>query len=117
MTKISNNGQITLYKLDALKYPLYINIGTQLQPLRYKLGYYDTVFLSIMEPNQPFEHGVIRKKYTYKDLNSNGDIVVRLDAEDTEEIEAGTYYYEIKLQLSNGKISTICPRKKFYLYN
>lgn len=59
----------------------------------------DEIYLGLMEPNQPFELAILKKKYDYRNLNKNGDVVIKLKSEDTENLIPGTYYYTIKARL------------------
>lgn len=116
MISISNNNIITINKGDSFKYPLFINAGDRLNPVRLRIGEGDTVYLAVCEPHQPFECGVIRKIYTINDTNTNGDIVVRFNERDTEDVLPGVYYYEAKIKLHNDKTYTIIPKRKFMIY-
>ena len=118
MASISKNGIITMNAGDYFKYPLFINAGSVMEPLRYILENDDKVLFSIMEPNQPFEHGILRKIYTKENLNVWGDVEVEFDSTDTENLLPGTYYYEVKLLINKDNktcVSTVVPKKKFYV--
>ena len=116
MISISNNDIITINKGDSFKYPLFINAGDRLNPVRLRIGEGDTVYLAVCEPHQPFECGVIRKRYTINDTNTKGDVVVRLEESDTEDVLPGVYYFEGKIKLHNNKTYTIIPKRKFIIY-
>ena len=116
MINISNSSTIEMNRGDTFIYPLFINKGSGIDPERYILSSNDKVYLSIMEPNQPFEFGLVRQIYTRNDLNTNGDVVLKLKSTDTQDLLPGVYYLEIKLKLNNGNISTIYPKKKFILF-
>lgn len=111
---------ITMTAGDSFYSVLFINKGTLISPVRYELQTNDKVYLSIMEPNQEFENGIIRKVYTSQDINADGDIEIYLSPEDTQNVIAGTYYYSVKLQMQNdigdAVVCTICPPKKFIIY-
>lgn len=118
MFSIANNGIVCMNCGDTLSVPLFINAGDVFQPIRYILEETDKVFLSITEPNQPFEFGVVRKIFTKENLNAFGDIVINLVSSDTEMLLPGTYYYEIKCQIGSSEksdIATIVPKRKFIL--
>ena len=114
MYSISDNGIISLNRGDYFSVPLFINAGTVLEPIRYILEGDDKVYLSIMEGNQPFECGIIRKVFTKEDLNEYSDVNIILESNDTEKLLPGRYYYSIKL-VSEGIIDTIIPNKLFYI--
>lgn len=121
MTNISNNGMVTIHRGDTFKYPLFINAGTQTRPIRYRINSKDQIYLSICEPNQPFECGVIRKVFTKKDTNRLGDVILKLDRSDTEKVVPGTYYITARIRLPSKptgeiRVETILPKKKFIIY-
>lgn len=116
MYTITRNRILSINRGDTFKTPLFINVGTKLKRKRYILSYDDTVYLSISEPDKPFERGILRQTYTCKDLNKKGDVVINIRPDETEDLVPGCYYLEIKLKLTNGTIRTIVPRRKFYIY-
>lgn len=116
MFNISKNGIITLNRGDTVRLPLFINAGTEMNPVRYELQDTDKVYLGVMEPNSPFENAIIKKVYTKEDINENGDIVVEFKSEDTCNLMPDDYYYEIKLEFTHSgyyRINTIVPATKF----
>ena len=119
MIDISNNGIITIVHGDTIKVPLFIDAGTDIKPFRYKLRDDDKVFFAIMEPEQRFECAILRHVYTKENLNDSGDVEIVLTNDDTKDLLAGTYYYEIKLLMKNENdvevLDTIVPRKRFYI--
>lgn len=54
-----------------------------------------------MEPNQPFEDAVIKKKFTSRlsTTNSSGDLEIKFKPSDTEYLAPGKYYYAIKAEV------------------
>lgn len=118
MINISNNGIITIVKGDTIEVPVFINIGTEIEPVRYSLKPGDKLFFSIMEPHQPFECAILRHTYTYLDVNESRDVVVKLSYDDTAHLLPGEYYYEIKLLTVvnfEEHLDTIVPRTKFFI--
>lgn len=119
LANISENQIVTINRGDTFQAPLFINIGTRLEPSRYPLAKDDVVYVGIMEANQPFEDALVRKSYTLADANANGDIVVTLEPSDTECLLPGTYYYQAKLEHPTGDgksvVNTIVPRRKLFL--
>lgn len=116
MACISRNGIITMNAGDYFKYPLYINAGSVLEPLRYILENDDKILFSIMEANQPFEYGIVRKIFTKEHLNAFGDVEVEFEPKDTENLLPGNYYYEVKLLIRKDNktyVNTVVPKKKF----
>lgn len=118
MFNISNNGIITVNRGDNFTVPLFINQGTEINPVRFIINDKCEVYLGIMEPNQKFEDALIKKRYTTKSLNRNGDIVVSIKHQDTSCLVPGKYFYEFKLRILNSdtneyEVNTIIPRKEF----
>jgi len=96
------NGIISLNRGDSETFPLFINTGTPLEPVRFDLRFNpgSELYLGVCEPNERFEDAIIRKKYTGADIfnfNSDGDLMVEFNTEDTEYLLPGVYYYEVKL--------------------
>lgn len=119
MVYISNNGFISLARGDSFSVPLFINRGTEWEPVRYYIANHPeaAVYLGVMEPNQPFEQAVVRKKYTHEsEINSNGDLIIKFKPDDTLCLYPGKYYYQIKAQLGNNKVDTIVPKTDFYIF-
>lgn len=96
------NNQITINRGDTFERPLFLNKGTELKPIRYKLKTNDRIYLAITEPNQPFECAILKKAYGRENININGDVVIRLESEDTERLIPGQYYYTIKAEFVNN---------------
>jgi hypothetical protein len=96
------NNQITINRGDTFERPLFLNKGTELKPIRYELKTDDRVYLAITEPNQPFENAILKKVYGRENTNINGDVVIRLESEDTESLIPGQYYYTIKAEFVNN---------------
>lgn len=118
MINIAENGIITMAAGDSFSYPMFINAGNKLAPLRYTLTGEDRVYFVIGRPNQPFEHGEVRKIFTEEHNNEFGDVMIEIDHEDTRCLHPGTYYYEIRLSYNyEGKTyyCTIVPQRKFYI--
>ena len=83
MFDITNEGIITLSRGDSISIPLFINIGTEIVPIRYKLQDNNVLYLGICEPDQLFEDAIFKKVYRPGDwkLNKCGDIVISLTPE------------------------------------
>lgn len=150
MFNISANGIIELHRGDTVNTPIYINVGTSMRPEYYDMiaaweeidesekdnyvlfkeedgqfyGYVgDTIFFGLLEPNQRWEKALVKKVFTAYDFNyDDKSIELRLDTEDTEYLEPGNYYYEIKLYRcpdpeidNNTHVDTIVGRTKFVI--
>lgn len=101
MVNISKDNNISMTRGDSWSVPLFLNKGTALTPLRRILSSRDAVYFAIMEPNQPFENAIVKKKFTNKDVNKNKDVVVKITPEDTSLLRPGKYYYQIKAKFIN----------------
>lgn len=94
-------GECNLNRGDDCEFTVFINEGTNLSPVQYKLTDKDTLYLAIEEPNQPFENAIVKKKITTQNslLDINGNVIIKLTPKDTECLMPGLYYYEIKAKL------------------
>ena len=121
MFNIAFNGIITVTRGDSFSFPLRINFGTSLEPAGYGMSKNDKVYLAIMEPNQSFESALIKKVYTYEDIDSDGNILVKFKPKDTQCVLPGKYYYQIKLQrfhsddLDDYDVDTVIDKTLFYI--
>lgn len=129
MFSIGRNGVITLNRGDSLTIPMYVNIGTVLEPILYPLVSGDKIYFGITEPNQPFEQALVKKIFTNKDFDyENHCVAVKLSSKDTVHLLPGTYYYTAKLvrhhniQVINGiqttseeLVDTIIPKTKLII--
>jgi len=114
MFTINPEGIITASRGDTFEAPLFINAGSKLEPKKYFITTNDEIYIGVMEANQLFENAIIRKKYTYEDINKDGVIIVKFNPEDTIYLQPGKYYYQIKLK-SNTTVNTITPKQLFYI--
>lgn len=113
MFDISNNI-ITLSRGDTFSLDVLVNLGTTWDPTIYALDEGDKLYFALMEPNQPFEHALIRKVFTKDDQDEDGFILMNFKSEDTEFLLPGLYYYTIKLSREDDTIvDTIVTKTKF----
>lgn len=120
MVNISKNGFITLNRGDTVQTSLFINIGTPCSPSRYYIKDHPktVAYLGVIEPNQPFENAIIRKKYTSESpINEDGDLIIEITSKDTEYLLPGKYYYMVKVVFDDGTIDTIIPKTDFIIYD
>ena len=119
MSSISSNQLITINRGDTFGFNFFINCRTQMNPMRYPFNDNDTIYVGVMEANQPFENAIIRKVYKKEDLNQYGDIRIQFNPEDTENLLTGTYYYSIKLERKyedgSSQVVTLVPKRKFFV--
>ena len=119
MLDISNNGFISLTRGDSFSVPLFINRGTVFHPVRYYISDNPkaSVYLGVMEPNQPFERATIRKKYTSESsINDCGDLMIEFTSNDTKYLYPGRYYYEVRIKHSDGSVETVIPATDFVIF-
>lgn len=119
MFKLSVNNIVTVSRGDSFECPLFINMGTDVCPLRYVLKDGEYIYFAIERPNQCFENAVFKKQFTNENLNENEDVEIVIDGKDTINLCPGTYYYEIKAKLldeqGNYFINTIVEKTRFII--
>ena len=120
MFDVSDSGIIRVSRGDSFNMPLILNCGTELEPIKYSLAEKDELYFGVMEANQPFETALIRKKFTYKDVNKDGDIIISFVPEDTVMVLPDMYYYQIKLrqyipEKNIYEVHTVVPRTRFFI--
>ena len=115
MFDISPNGIVIVNRGDTFSIDVFVNIGTLLFPIQYVLNEDDKVYFALMEPNQPFEHALIRKVFTKDNLDEGNNVVMDFKPEDTEFLLPGLYYYQVKLVRSTGEVDTIIQKTKFII--
>lgn len=120
MFDVSQNNKIYVTRGDTFSVPLFINRGTELKPLRYTLKENDELYLAIMEPNQPFECALIKKVYSYENLNKYGDVLIEIEHDDTRCLEPGKYYYQVKARLydiekDKFEVNTVVSKTEFWI--
>jgi hypothetical protein len=122
------NNIIVLNRGDTYEFDLTINDETSTDG-RYRLKENDALYLGIMDPGQPFEIALIRKKVTVEDTDTMGNINLVLNPEDTLDLLPGKYFYSVKLHLDHyeydpetkeiigqvDKVVTIINKTKFIL--
>jgi len=124
MFDISGNGIIRINRGDTFSLDVFINLGTCLEPVQYVLEEGDRVYFALMEPNQPFEHALMRREFTKADLDEDDFVHMEFGNEQTEYLMPGTYYYMVKLvrqaPTESGEenqciVDTIIPKTKFII--
>lgn len=101
MVNISNNGFIYMHRGDSFKIPLVINQGTKEDVIKFYISQHPSaeVYFGLMEPNQRFEEALIKKHLKKEDLNSQGDLMLKFNPEDTENLIPSKYYYALKAEV------------------
>ena len=117
MIEILKNGVVSLNRGDWFEFPLFMNQGNKLYPIRYSLLEDDTasVYFSVMLPGQEFQNGLIRKVYTSVSPHTScGDIILNITSDETLSLQPGKYFFSVKLVYNKNneqKIATIVPRR------
>lgn len=93
---IHKNNNIVLVRGDSFEFTVYIE-DDSIESKIYTMQDDDVLYFGIMDPNQPFECALVKKRYTVEDLDSEGNINIILCPEDTVDLIPGLYYYEVKL--------------------
>lgn len=122
MFDITRENNIQLVRGDSVDFVLFINGGTELIPCRYELQEGDEVFFALMEVHQLFENAILKKVFTKNsNFSDDGDLIISLTSEDTENLHEGLYKYTIKLKMMQGNgsflIKTLVPEHDFYIVN
>lgn len=121
MFNLSFNGIITMNRGDSFTLPLLLNAGSTMLPLRYELAESAVVYFAVMEPNQPFENALIKKRYTTKDMDEDGNVIIHFRPQDTQCVLPGKYYYQVKLQRFNSEdpedyeVDTVIDKTQFFI--
>ena len=120
MFKISSNGIVTVNRGDSFELPIVLQTGDAMSPIMYTMQPKDVLYLGIMEPNQPFENAIVRKKFDHKQLDENNNIFIRFWPDDTVCLLPGKYYYQVKIQTYDEKckkydVETIIDKTLFYI--
>ena len=97
------NNIILMNRGDSYEFDLTIADDNAIDG-RYRLTGNDTVYFGIMDPGQPFETALVRKKYTVDDTDAMGNLTIVITPEDTLDLYPGKYFYAVKLHLMHEDI-------------
>jgi hypothetical protein len=97
------NNIIVMNRGDSYEFDLTIDDETSIDG-RYRLTGDDAVYFGLMDPGQPFEVALVRKKFTAEDTDEMGNLVITISPEDTLDLFPGKYFYAIKLHLDHDDI-------------
>ena len=130
---IANNNIIVLNRGDSYQFDLLIADSESPNGF-YRIQGDDTVYFGIMDPHQPFEEALVKKRFTVADANPyTGLLTIVINPEDTLDLLPGTYYYAVKIHLQHhsylcnwttdeplavsyvDQIDTVINRTKFFL--
>ena len=94
----------------------------------YLLTEVDVVYFAVMFPHQPFEKACLYKGgYTLEEQDpQTGEILIKIEPNDTRRLAPGVYYYTVKLQRGGtldvigdfdepDEVRTIIERTKFII--
>ena len=123
MFNIAFNGIITVNRGDSFTIPLMLNAGTTLDPMQYDATETSYLYFAVMEPNQPFETALIKKKYRIYDMERDEDnqLLIKFKPQDTQCVLPGKYYYQVKVQSVNPDnvadytVDTVFDKTLFYI--
>lgn len=98
--------EICINRGDTGQASLFINAGSDLNPIQYRLGDNDCIYMAIERPNQPFEKAVVKKVMNNSNsiFDKDGCLIINFESEDTLCLEPGLYYYEIKAKIYRENI-------------
>lgn len=97
------NNIIVLNRGDTYDFDLTIADETA-NDGRYRLQGEDAVYFGLMDPGQPFETALVRKKFTVEDTDEMGNLVITIEPEDTLDLFPGKYFYAVKLHMFHPDI-------------
>ena len=100
---MERNNIIMLNRGDTYEFDLTISDDTSADG-RYHIQGDDTIYFGIMDPHQPFEDALVKKKFTVDDTDGNGNLTIVIEPEDTLDLLPGTYYYSVKIHLQHENI-------------
>lgn len=113
-----NNNIITMTKGDSVSFTLPLLIGKEINTESADLSNIEKIEFNIIAPFQQSDFALVKKEYHPNDVNESGNLSISLLPEDTCDLSAGKYYYEVKLiNEENNYIYTIIPRRLFYITN
>lgn len=91
---------------------------------RYILKNDDVVYFGIMDPHQPFENALVKKRFTKDDCDDAGNLMITIRPEDTLDLIPGIYYYCIKLHKMQDtdeeyidQVITVIPKTKLVIFD
>ena len=118
MFAIYDNNLVDMNRGDSRSFPIFLNKGTMLEPIRYVLQEEaDKLVFYLCKPQESFQEAVLTKEMTSLDLDENGDAIVKFTPEDTLNLEPGVYFLEVKLYHTNydktEDVQTVITKKRF----
>lgn len=114
---IDKNKVLSMVRGDSASFPFKFTEGKFPNETPLIVGSNDIIFFGLMDPNQNFEHALLKKEYSSKDFDSDGNFILSLDPDDTIELMEGTYFYSIKLLTEDANIKTLVQNTRFNIIN
>ena len=121
MVNVAYNGIVTLNRGDSLILTIPLRMGTPIRPIPFEMTPESFLYFALMEPNQPFESAIVKKKLDIDDVTLDGKVRIKLNPQDTQCLLPGRYYYQVKLQIvdaedtSKYSVHTIIDKTLFYI--
>ena len=100
---MTQNNMIILNRGDTYEFDLTIDDDTSVDG-RYHIKGDDTIYFGIMDPHQPFEDALVKKRFTIEDTDAEGNLTIVIEPEDTLDLLPGTYYYAVKIHLQHDDV-------------
>jgi hypothetical protein len=97
---LTNNNIIIMHRGDTYDFDLVIDDVDSPNGI-YRLKGNDVVYFGIMDPHQPFENALVKKRFTAEDAYPNGVLNIVIAPEDTLDLLPGTYYYSVRAHLQH----------------
>ena len=101
---MTQNNMIILNRGDTYEFDLTIDDDTSVDG-RYHIKGDDTIYFGIMDPHQPFEDALVKKRFTIEDTDAEGNLTIVIEPEDTLDLLPGTYYYAVKIHLQHDEVN------------
>ena len=114
-------GIVEMFRGDSLELILDIRDGSAMVNDKYLISSNDTIYFALMEVNQKFENAILKKVYTVENIDSEGNIKIKIFPSDTSSLLPGKYYYTIKMRHMNDNnndpydVYTLCKKTEFWL--
>lgn len=115
MYLVKKNKVITATRGDYLEIHLELLKGKFPYQEKLTIGDKDLIYFGLMDPNSHFERALVKKELSSADFDSEGNLVITLNVEDTLTLYPGTYFYALKLLKENAEIETILQKTRFNL--
>lgn len=101
---MTKNNMIILNRGDTYEFDLTIDDDTSSDG-RYHIQGDDAIYFGIMDPHQPFENALVKKKFTIDNADANGNLTIVIEPEDTLDLLPGVYYYSVKIHLQHDEVN------------